>query len=155
MTAPVPASSPQPVPYRSKTLAAWLALLAGGLGLHRLYLYGTQDLWAWLHSAPTAAGLWGAYRLAHYGVDDRLAWMLLPVLGLMLASTSLMAILYGLMPDERWNARFNATSTTQHHTNWTTIVAVVVALLVGATALMATIAFGGQHFFEYQAEQAP
>ena len=41
------------------------------------------------------------------GADDRLAWVLIPLLGLTLAAAMLSAIVYGLTPDENWNARFN------------------------------------------------
>ena len=37
---------------------------------------------------------------------------------------------------------------------WAAVIGVVVALLLGATVLMATIAFGGQRYFEYQVEEA-
>jgi uncharacterized protein YneF (UPF0154 family) len=38
-------------------------------------------------------------------------------------------------------------------TNWLTIVAVVLALMLGATALMAGLAFSFQRYFEYQIEE--
>ena len=140
--------------YRSKTVAAWLALLGGGLGLHRFYLHGPRDILGWLLPLPTLLGLWGVLRMQANGVDDRLSWVLLPLLGLTLAGTMLAAIVYGLTPDERWNARYNAGAARQHETGWLTILAVIAALMVGATVLMATIAFGGQRFFEVQAESA-
>jgi hypothetical protein len=37
---------------------------------------------------------------------------------------------------------------------WAAVIGVVIALLLGATVLMATIAFGGQRYFEYQVEEA-
>ena len=49
--------------YRSKTVAAWLALLGGALGLHRLYLHGLRDRLAWAHWPPTVAGLLGVERM--------------------------------------------------------------------------------------------
>jgi TM2 domain-containing membrane protein YozV len=45
--------------YKSKTIAAWLALLLGGFGVHRLYLYGTHDKLAWLHPIPMMLGVYG------------------------------------------------------------------------------------------------
>ena len=43
---------------KNKTLAAWLAFIGGQLGLHRLYLYGLSDLWAWAHmSLPRWDGM--------------------------------------------------------------------------------------------------
>ena len=37
-----------PGSYRSKTLASWIALIGGSLGLHRFYLHGFRDPWGWL-----------------------------------------------------------------------------------------------------------
>ena len=139
--------------YKSKTLAAWIALLAGSLGLHRFYLHGLGDRWGWLHPWPTLLGAWGLLRMQQLGQDDRLAWALIPLAGLMVAQGALWAILYGLMPDERWNARFNPHGP-EHHAGWPTVFAVVLALMVGAGVLMATIAFSGQRYFEYQIEEA-
>jgi hypothetical protein len=142
------------VPHpRSKTLATWLALLAGAFGAHRFYLHGRRDLWAWLHPWPTLAGLHGIQRVQALGQDDPLSWLLLPLLGLMIAQACLYAILYGLTPDERWDARHNA-GTPGHATGWGPVLGVIAALMIGATALMATIAFGGQRYFEWQVEEA-
>jgi hypothetical protein len=139
--------------YRSKTLATWLALLAGAFGAHRFYLHGPRDAWAWLHPWPTLAGLYGIQRVQALGQDDPLSWLLLPLLGLMIAQACLFAILYGLTPDERWNARRNPGSPVRA-TGWGPVLGVIAALMVGATALMATIAFGGQRYFEWQVEEA-
>jgi len=93
---------------RSKTLATWLALLGGPMGVHRFYLHGLSDVWGWLHPVPTLLGAWGLRRVTEFGQDDQLAWLLIPILGFMVAGTMLQAIVYGLMPDERWHARHNA-----------------------------------------------
>ena len=146
-------ASPAPQRYRSKTLATWIALIGGAFGLHRFYLHGLSDRWAWLFIPPTLVGLYGVQRMREFGVDDHLAWALIPLLGLMLAATMLTAIVYGLMPDERWNARFNPMGP-QHRTGWATVIGVIAALVVGAGVLMATIAFSAQRYFEYQAEKA-
>ena len=137
--------------YRSKTLATWIALIGGAFGLHRFYLHGLSDRWGWLFIPPTLVGLYGVQRMRELGVDDRLAWALIPLLGLMLAATMISAIVYGLMPDERWNARFNPTGP-QHRTGWSTVIGVIAALVIGAGVLMATIAFSAQRYFEYQVE---
>ncbi|WP_119153068.1 NINE protein [Caldimonas tepidiphila] len=142
-----------PARYKSKTLATWLAFLGGGLGLHRFYLHGAGDPLGWLHPLPTLLGLLGVWRLREFGQDDRLSWLLIPLLGLMLAATMLVAIVYGLTPDEKWNARHNPGGR-EHRTGWLAIIGVVAALMVGAGILMATLAFGLQHFFEWQFEEA-
>jgi len=139
--------------YRSKTLATWIALLGGGLGLHRFYLHGWRDAWGWLHPLPTLLGLYGIRRVQLYGQDDALSWVLIPLLGLVLAQAMLCAILYGLTPDERWDARHNPGSPVRA-TRWAPVIGAILGLALGAGVLMATIAFGGQRFFEYQVEEA-
>lgn len=136
---------------RSKTLATWLAFIAGSLGLHRFYLHGLRDAWGWLHVPPTLLGLYGVERMLELGQDDRLAWALIPLLGLALAASMLAAIVYGLTPDERWNARYNGDANCRP-SGRLAVFGVVGALFVGATVLIATIAFSGQRFFESQVE---
>ena len=140
--------------YRSKTASTWIALLGGTLGLHRFYLHGPRDLLAWLHPWPTLAGLLGVLRMRALGQDDHLAWMLIPLLGLMLSLAMLSAIVYGLTPDATWDARHNPDQPGRH-TAWGPVFGVVLALLAGGIALMGTVAFGGQKFFEWQLEGGP
>jgi len=141
---------------KNKTLAAWLAFLGGPLGLHRFYLHGFRDLLGWLLPVPTLVGVYGVQRMRHYGVDDAWSWVLIPMLGFTIAGCALMAIVYGLMEREKWNARFNpqaAADSTAGGTNWFTIGAVVLSLMIGATVLMASIAFSFEHYFVYQVEE--
>jgi TM2 domain-containing membrane protein YozV len=141
---------------KNKTLAAWLAFIFGQLGLHRFYLFGARDVWAWFHPAVAALGWWGVYRVQVYGQDDQLAWMLIPLLGFTLAGTSLTAIYYGLMSSENWNAKHNPATpdSVAGNTNWLTMGAIVFSLLFGAITLMSSIAFSFQRYFEYQVEEA-
>ena len=141
---------------KNKTLAAWLALIGGQLGLHRLYLYGVKDTWAWVHPIVAAAGWIGVERVRQYGQDDQLAWLLIPLLGFTVAAAAVAAIYYGLMDTEKWNALHNqaAPGTAAGNTNWLTIGAIVFALLIGSISLMASIAFSFQRYFEYQVEEA-
>ena len=142
---------------KNKTLAAWLALAGGQLGIHRLYLYGVGDMLAWLHPIAAALGWWGIERVRMYGQDDQLAWALIPLLGFTLAGTALTAIYYGLMAPEKWNARHNPAASSDAvlgRTNWLTMGAIVFALLFGTIALMSSIVFSFQRYFEYQVEEA-
>ena len=142
---------------RSKTIAAWLAFLGGPLGLHRFYLYGLGDVLAWLLPVPTALGIYGIERVQQLGQDDQLSWILIPLLGFTIAACALQAILYGLTEKTLWNQRFNpdsAPETAAGQTHWGTIVAICLALMMGATVLMASIAYSFQHYFEYQVEEA-
>jgi hypothetical protein len=137
--------------YKSKTLATWLAFLGGGLGLHRFYLYGFKDVGGWLWAAATLIGLQGLRLHVTQGQDNHGAWLLLPVLGFSLSAGALMALVYGLMPDEKWNARFNPQGP-EHQAGWLTVFGIVLSLLIGAGILMSTIAFSAQRYFEYGAE---
>jgi hypothetical protein len=141
---------------KNKTLATWLTFLGGPLGLHRFYLFGGRDWLGWLLPLLTLMGLYGFQRMRQYGVDDQISWVLLPVLGFCLAGCALTAIVYGLMTPEKWNAKFNpkaASDAQAGQTNWLTIGAVVLSLLIGCTALLSGIALSFQHYFEYQIEE--
>ncbi len=141
---------------KNKTTAAWLSFVGGPLGLHRFYLRGMGDWLGWLLPIPTALGIYGIERVRLYGVDDGLSWMLIPMLGFTIAGCALMAIIYGLMTPEKWNARFNVSAASDAEpgrTNWFTIGAVVLALFFGSTILMASIVFSFQRYFEHQVEE--
>jgi hypothetical protein len=143
----LPAS--QPTAYRSKTIAAWLALLAGTLGLHRMYVHGFADRWAWLHPLPTGLGLIGLHRHLTLGQDDRLSWALIPFLGLSISLAMFTAILWALTPDERWDARHNPGHASVA-TRWGPVLAAILGLLLGGGILMGTITYSIQRFFEAQ-----
>lgn len=142
---------------KNKTVAAWLAFIAGPLGLHRFYLYGKSDILGWALPIPTALGLYGIERVANNGVDDMLSWVLIPLLGFTMAGCALTAIVYGLTSPLKWNSRFNPDAMKDANsgaTNWLTIGAVVTALLIGTTVLMGSITFSIQRYFEFQVEEA-
>lgn len=136
---------------KSKTLATWIAIVGGTLGWHRFYLHGLRDLIGWLHPLPTLIGLYGVMRARTLGQDDHLAWVLIPLLGCTIAASMLCAIVYGLTNDEKWNARHNEEHPSAP-SGWGAVFGVILALLVGAGVMMATIAFVAQRYFEYQAE---
>jgi hypothetical protein len=137
---------------KHKAVATWLALLVGVFGLHRFYLYGLKDRWGWAFPLPTLVGLIGLQRMEHLGQDDRVAWVLIPFLGFSLVAALLGGIIYGLMPDERWNERFNGGRAASIG-GWPAVIGVVLCLFIGGTTLMATIAFSAQRYFESQAGQ--
>jgi hypothetical protein len=141
---------------KNKTAAAWLAFLGGAIGLHRFYLHGARDGLGWFLPVPTLIGAYGLLRAQRLGLDDQLSWVLIPLLGFTIAAGALTGIVYGLTTIEKWNARFNPAEDPEARagaTSWATIFAVVLALMVGTGVLMASLAFGFQHYFEYQIEE--
>ena len=140
-------------PRRSKTVATWLALTLGAFGAHRLYVHGLRDKLAWLHPWPSLIGLYGIHRMDTLGQDDRLAWVLMPWLGLMLSIAMLQGIIWGLTPDDRWDAAHNE-GRAGTPSGWGAIIGVVACLMIGGACLMTTLAFSAQRYFESQAEAA-
>ena len=125
--------------------------------MHRFYLHGLRDMLGWLLPIPTALGLYGIQRVQQFGQDDQWSWLLIPLLGFTIALCALTAIVYGLMSPEKWNAKFNPSlpeEAAPGRTNWLTIGAIVLALLIGTTCLMSSIVFSFQRYFEYQIEES-
>jgi hypothetical protein len=120
---------------KNKTVAALLALLLGGLGAHRFYLKGATDRLGLAHvcSVPVAGLVYGLGR----GPDP--FWVLLPLL-VSYCIGFIEALVIGITPDEKWDARYNAGSGTQSHSGWMVVVLLVATMLVGATVVIATIA---------------
>ncbi len=137
------------LPLRSKAIAAWLAVLAGPLGVHRLYVHGRRDAIAWCQAAASVAGVVGVQRMRHCGQDDAAAQWLVPLLGVVISLSMATAIVWALTPDERWNERHNA-GRRPPPSGWSAVLAAVVALMVGGAVLMGTIAYSVQKFFEWQ-----
>lgn len=143
---------------KNKTLAVWLTLVTGPVGLHRIYLFRRFDGISCLQLLMTVLGAYGVLRAREWGVDDHLSWLLAPCLGLSVAASALTAITYGLMDTERWNLRFNPShpnDSAAGASGWLTVAGLVIALLMGATVLLSSISVGFQRYFEYQAEQVP
>jgi hypothetical protein len=100
--------------------------------------------------------LYGVTRARELGVNDQLSWLLIPFVGFTMSACALTAIVYGLMDTDQWNRRFNpgqTVNTAAGQTNWLTVGGLAVALLLGATVLVSSIAYSFQRYFEYQYEQ--
>jgi TM2 domain-containing membrane protein YozV len=103
---------------KQKTLATWLAFLFGAFGAHWFYL------------------------------NQRRAWLYLLLFPLSFFAGCIDALRLGLMPDERWNQIFNPTlpeDTPQ--SSWVTVVGVGLALAIGVTVMMASMAVLFQWYF--------
>lgn len=136
---------------KNKTLATWLSIGTGTLGLHRFYMFGWRDSWGWVMALMSLLGLYGFDRAQSMGLDDPLSWFLLPVLGMTIAASALQALYWGLMPQVQWNQLFNPEADVQDsagRTNWFTVMALVLSMMLGTTALLSSLAYGFQRYFE-------
>lgn len=129
-----PSARTSPVCHKSKTLAALLAFLFGGLGLHRLYLRGARDPWLWAHLASLPL----AWVIARGAPDADGFYKVLPIMVSGLVGF-LEALVLGLMSDEKWDARFNPASGQQSDSRWPLAIVLVASMMLGAGSLIATI----------------
>jgi hypothetical protein len=65
-------------------------------------------------------------------------WVLLPLILSWLVGFG-EALILGLTPDEKWDARYNAHSGRRSASHWFVVLLVVLTMFVGTTALIATI----------------
>lgn len=121
--------------HANKTLASFLAFLLGALGVHRFYLRGVQDAWAWVHLASVPAAL----LIAVLAPSANRFYPILPLLVSALAGF-LEALVLGLMTDERWDALHNAGSSQRSASSWPLALLLVATLMFGGVTLIATIA---------------
>ncbi len=122
------------IKHKNKTFATLLALLLGGLGVHRFYLKGATDRLGLLHlcSVPIAGLVYGA------GHAPNPFWVMLPLL-VSYSIGFIETLVIGLMPDEKWDAKYNAHSGRQSDSGWRVVVLLVATMVIGATVLIATI----------------
>ncbi|MGN6318037.1 TM2 domain-containing protein [Trinickia sp.] len=143
-------ASSAPARFRSKTLTALLAFLVGSVGGHRFYLYGPRDVFGWLHAIGTTLGIPGVMLLIASERTSALGWVLAVPGAVSLLAAFLAAIVYGLRPDQKWDAQFNAGLTARSHSGWGVIFVVIFSLLIGAFLLMSGLAVTFQTYFESQ-----
>lgn len=127
--------------FRHKALAALLASLAGALGVHRLYL-GLR-LW-WLPLAVTMIALPMILGVERWYQTPAFFVMMVPVI-----AGFIHALAIALMPDERFDARFNTTQPKRNQSGWDAVLVAVATLFFGAIVLVTIIALLTQTYFEY------
>jgi hypothetical protein len=170
VTSPLAAARPalrDPEDVPSKSLATWIAVIGGSVGLHHFYLHGWRSRLGWLYPIPTAVGFIGAVRMRDLSVDDHLSWALIPWLGLTISIGMLCAIVIGLTTDAKWARKYagdpslpmvRATRDEDDEspppgmvrTGWAPVLGVILALMIGGGVLMGTIAFTVEKAFDVQ-----
>jgi TM2 domain-containing membrane protein YozV len=138
---------------KSKLLTVALAFLFGSLGAHRFYLGGARDKFGWLHLLATLAGAIGIASMVLGAGAPALNWTFAVAGGASVISAFLAAIVYGLRPDDKWDARFNPHGKPTR-SGWPVVILVILSLLIGTGLLMAGLAISFQTFFESQVEAA-
>lgn len=121
--------------HHNKTLATALALLLGGFGAHRFYLRGIADKIGLLHllSVPACS-------LIHFLAPDA-DWFfkILPLLVSYIAGF-IEGFVVGLMPDDQFDAKYNAGSGRQSESSWILAVVLVTMLFAAGVFAIATMA---------------
>lgn len=109
----MPDALPLTIPHKNKTLATFLAAVLGGFGAHRFYLYGKRDGRAWLYVFLFPLSMFAGF---------------------------IAALVIGLTPDEKWDARHNPASGRLSDSGWTVILIVIATFAIGTGSLIAAIA---------------
>jgi hypothetical protein len=65
----------------------------------------------------------------------------------------LSALVYGLRPDDKWDAQFNADGTPTQ-SGWPVVMLTILTLMIGTGLLMAGLAITFQTYFETQVQAA-
>jgi uncharacterized membrane protein len=120
--------------HKNKTLATFLALVLGGLGVHRFYLKSSTDRLGLLHvcSLPVAGMVYGL------GHAPNPFYVMLPLLVSYIVGF-IEALVIGLTPDEEWDMTRNAGSGRTSRSNWMIAVLLVATMLVGTTVLIGSL----------------
>lgn len=129
--------------FKHKTLAAALAALFGALGAHRLYL--NLRLW-WLPLGLTMLCLPLLIGVSNWYQTPAFFMLMIPV-----TAGFIHALVLALMPDEKFDARFNATLTRKNNSGWNAVFVAILTLGLGAIAVMTTLALLLQTVFEITA----
>lgn len=140
--------------FRSKTVTAALAFFLGSLGAHRFYLYGKRDMYGWAHAIFTLLGIPGVLLLIASERASMLGWILAVPGAVSLFAAFLAAIVYGLRPDQKWDAQFNSQTPQRSRSGWAVIFVVIFSLFIGAMLLMTGLAVSFQTYFESQVQAA-
>jgi hypothetical protein len=132
--------------FRNKTLAVLLAATLGSVGAHRFYLSGRRSLAGWCYFAAFFAML--AFGL-RYSLQDPAFGLNMPydlfrpallLAGFPAIAAFLDGILIALIPDERFDRRFNATVTRTNQSGGMVVTLAALSLMIGAGLMTMTLA---------------
>lgn len=113
---------------KNKTISSILATFTGSIGLHRFYLYGKKDAWAWLHfcSLPVSFLISKLYFNLPF-IASFAPWIVSALIALFTA------LYLGLKSDEKWDQQHNAHSGQTSDTSW--VIALNLVFTLGLLAI--------------------
>lgn len=123
--------------FKSKLLATLLACVFGWLGAHRFYLAGARDRWGWLHFASLPATFFYSKLFFNLPLFITASPLIISALVAVLETFVL-----GLMPDDKWDQKYNSDVEQKNDTKWPIALILVFNLAAGATGLIAVLARG-------------
>lgn len=123
------------ISHKNKTFTTLLTAVTGGIGLHRFYLYGRKDVFGWLHliSLPLSA-----LAILMFSNSQPLFMGMLFVLSVLCGF--LEALVIGLTPDEKWDAKHNPASGKKSESHWVLALILVLTTGIGAMSVIALLA---------------
>lgn len=120
------------VHHRSKVTAAWLACLFGVLGAHWWYM-GRR--YAWVVTLFSLSLLTLAFFSAVWWNNPAFLLLIIPT-----ADGVIEAVVFALMDDKKFDARYNPRSSQATRTGWHAVLVAIFSTLMGGTVLIFGIA---------------
>ncbi len=118
--------------HRSKVTAAWLASLLGVLGIHWWYM-GRR--YAWMVTAFSLSMLALTPLFPVWWNNPAFFFLMIPITDGVIES-----LVFALMADEKFDARYNPNSGKTTKTGWNAVIAAIVSTFLGGTVLVFGIA---------------
>jgi hypothetical protein len=140
--------------HKNKLLFCALGLFFPSTGFNVFYLKGLGSPWAWLQMVSLFAGILGWKLLGASDMSSALGWILAAAGFISLEASLLTTIVFGLRPDEKWDAQFNANSGQTSASGWLVILCVIASLMIGAAVMMVGLAIAFEQHFLSQFEAA-
>ncbi|WP_286296087.1 hypothetical protein [Polynucleobacter sp. TUM22923] len=139
-----------------KLLFCSLGLFFPGTGLNCLYLQGLRSFWGWAQMLSLIGGIAGWQILKESHLHSAPGWVLITFGFIAIEASWLTTIVFGLRPDEKWDAQFNPGLEPQKATRsgWLVVLTVIFSLVLGVGVMMTFLAIAFEQFFISQLQEA-
>lgn len=141
---------------KHKLLFCALGLFFPGMGLNCFYLQGFKSFWGWAQFFAFIGGIAGWLILKDMQFHSAPGWVLITFGFITLEASWLTTIVFGLRPDEKWDAQFNPGLDPNRATKsgWPVVLTVIFSLVLGAGMMMTFLAIAFEQFFISQIKEA-